>query len=85
MIEGHINKGSEPDDEDERLADKYAQDVLIPPEEYIRFTGKKDYVYSKVREFALSIGIDAGIVVGRLQNDGELGFDQLNGLRKHMD
>ncbi len=45
----------------------------------------KDYTYSRVKEFASEIGIDAGIIVGRLQKDNEINFDELNGLKKQYD
>jgi hypothetical protein len=34
-----------------------------------------------VEEFAASIGIDPGIVVGRLQNDGKLARNSFNDLK----
>jgi len=34
-----------------------------------------------VQAFARSVGIAPGIVVGRLQHDGIIGFNQLNGLK----
>ena len=85
ILKGHIGQPFGASDEDEKEADEYARDTLIPPEKYREFTAVKDYTYSSVEEFASEIGIDAGIVVGRLQMDGEIDFNELNGLKKQYD
>jgi HTH-type transcriptional regulator/antitoxin HigA len=38
-----------------------------------------------VQAFARSVGIAPGIVVGRLQHDGIIGFNQLNGLKTWLE
>lgn len=85
ILRGHISQPFGASDEDEKEADEYARDTLIPPEKYREFTAVKDYSYSSVEDFAAKIGIDAGIVVGRLQRDGEIDFNELNGLKKQCD
>jgi len=57
----------------EMEADRFAADVLIPPEEYDQFKpSKKFYSKEDILDFASRIGIAPGIVVGRLQHDGKL-------------
>lgn len=59
----------------EEAADKYAQDSLIPPERYQEFLNRKRFDLQSIRIFANQIERDPGIVLGRLQNDGVIGFD----------
>lgn len=59
----------------EEAADKYAQDMLIPPSQYEEFIGKNCFDVQSIRAFAKQINRDPGIVLGRLQNDGKVGFD----------
>lgn len=76
------------DGEDETLeadADAFARDTLIPPSSYAEFIRTGTYTEAVVQRFALSVGIDPGIVVGRLQKDGRLPYTHLNGLRKKID
>lgn len=61
--------------EQEAAADKYAEDCLIPPEEYKCFISNKKFEIQDIRKFANQIERDPGIVLGRLQNDGLVGFD----------
>lgn len=54
-------------------ADAFARDLLIPR----RFDDELQTLLSlnAIRDFADRIGVSAGIVVGRLQHDGIIGFD----------
>lgn len=61
--------------EQEDAADKYAENSLIPSERYQEFLKKKQFDLRAVVAFASQIGRDPGIVLGRLQNDGIVGFD----------
>lgn len=62
--------GSTNDTQEERQANEFAQNILIPPEMASRLPRLK--TRSQVQEFASQIGIDAGIVAGRLLRDGYL-------------
>lgn len=54
----------------EELADQFARDTLIPPEEYRKFILSRDCTsWDRIQEFAKSIDIEPFIVLGRLQND----------------
>ena len=67
----------------EEAADKYAEDMLIPLENYQEFISKRRFDIQSIRNFANQINRDPGIVLGRLQNDRKVGFDDwtLNPLR----
>ena len=53
----------------EEAADIFADDNLIPREQYIEFVQQACFDLQSIREFADSINRDPGIVLGRLQND----------------
>ena len=80
VINGHIGRTAGTTEEEERTADAFARDTLIPPESYAQIAvGNK--THGSVMSFANEIGIAPGIVVGRLQKDGYLPYSQLNGLK----
>ena len=59
----------------EKSADKYAEDMLIPQVEYEEFVNKNRFDVSHIIEFANRIKRDPGIVLGRLQNDYYVRYD----------
>ncbi len=61
--------------EQEDAADRYAEDKLIPPDKYQEFLKNKKYDLQSIMTFANQIERDPGIVLGRLQKDGIVGFD----------
>ena len=61
----------------EEIADRFAADSLIDPNEYERFIEKKVFNLATIQQFADEIDRDPGIVLGRLQNDGLVGYDDL--------
>lgn len=61
--------------EQEELADRYAEDTLIPPEEYDAFIAGNKFDAVSIKRFAEKINRDPGIVLGRLTNDKYVGFD----------
>ena len=65
----------------EEEADSFARDFLISPRDYNSFVNNSDYSYSAVVNFSKQIGIQPGILVGRLQRDKLIGYNQLNGLK----
>lgn len=67
--------------EREQEADVFAADTLIPPAEYRHLTGKGYVRKEEILPFAQSCGVDAGIVVGRLQYDGMFKHEWGNDLR----
>lgn len=62
-------------------ADAFAAGALLNPRAYAAFVGQGRFTWNSVNDFARSLGVHPGIVVGRLQHDHHLRPDQLNRLR----
>ena len=74
---------SEGDLEDE--ANRWAADALIPRGEYEEFAALATDSKNRIRNFARSVGIAPGIVVGRLQHDGVLPHSHCNDLKRRLE
>lgn len=61
--------------EQELAADLFAEDNLIPRDEYNDFVASRKFGLNDIIGFAEVINRDPGIVLGRLQNDGLVRFD----------
>lgn len=61
--------------ENEKLADEYARDRLIPSEQYDEFISRQIFSPQSIKDFSASIHRDPGIVLGRLQKDGKVGYN----------
>lgn len=83
IIKGHIGQAGGTSAEDEREADAWAADALIPDQDFRAFALKQDFSESSVLDFASREGIAPGIVVGRLQNEAQIGYNRLNNLKEH--
>lgn len=81
ILNGHISKYEGPNQEDERIADDFSANTLIPGKNLDFFLANCSINERSIQEFADSIGIDAGIVVGRLQKMNILDFSQYNGMK----
>lgn len=68
---------------EEEEANRFSRDLLIPPESYKGFVANKDYSEGAIQIFSKAIGIDPGIVVGRLQHDRIIKFSERNKLRTY--
>lgn len=87
---GHIMNGDygisfeEETGEEELLANTFAEDILIPRNEYVEFTEQKCFSIDDIRRFAKHINRDPGIVLGRLENDKFVGYNDwtLKALKK---
>lgn len=85
IIEGHINSPNGTSDEQEQCADSFAQDILIRPSDYREFIKCNDFACSAIVSFADKIGIDPGIVLGRLQKENLVPYSWFNYLKtKYM-
>ncbi len=71
--------------EAEQAADKFAAKVLIPPDDYGNFLKTEDFSKQNIKNFAHRLGIDPGIVVGRLQHDGYINNSWQNDLRRRYE
>ncbi len=79
-------EGDGSESQQEREANKFAQEMLIPPGEYskLRDRAALGLTTAAVQAFADEIGVAPGIVVGRLQHDQLLRFDRLNDLKARL-
>jgi HTH-type transcriptional regulator / antitoxin HigA len=76
-------EGAGQDTPEEREADRFAANHLIPPGEYERLKAAPLSV-ERIKASADRIGIAPGIVVGRLQHDGHIPFHEGNGLKRRL-
>lgn len=67
----------------EESANKFAENMLIPYEQYWSFVTANRFDIQSICEFAKKIDRDPGIVLGRLLNDGKVNYNDwsLNSLR----
>lgn len=69
--------------ENEKLADEYARDRLIPSQQYDEFISHQIFSPQSIKDFSKRIHRDPGIVLGRLQKDGIVGYNdaKMNALK----
>lgn len=70
--------------EEEREANRFASDMLVPPQEWRRFVDATRYTKAAIVRFAGEVGVSPGVVVGRLQHEKRLGFRFCNDLKKRI-
>jgi HTH-type transcriptional regulator/antitoxin HigA len=68
----------------EAAADRFAAEWLIPPDKWAGFVASGAWSAVRVREFAELVGIQPGIVVGRLQHEMLVPHAKLNELRRRF-
>ena len=81
ILLGHINQPNGTTSDDEKAADDFAENMLIPEKEFNKFVSKKDFSKTSICSFAHEQNILCGIVVGRLQKDGYIKYDRYNDLK----
>ncbi len=69
----------------ETEASRFAADTLIPPLALSAFIRKKAFTNESIHDFAETVGVGPGIVVGRLQHEGLLAQHQGNKLKQKLD
>lgn len=83
IILGHIGNVNGTTDDDEQAADRYAENTLIPEEEFHKFvTHNQLYSEDVIIRFAEEENIDAGIVLGRLQKYGYVQYGRYKDLKR---
>lgn len=82
IVLGHIGQSNGVTSEDEKMADNFASETLIPNEKLEKFISNNSFSNSDIIQFADEIEIDAGIVVGRLQKIGKIPFSWYRDLKK---
>lgn len=83
IVLGHVEKPEEITGAEEKKADAWARDQLIMRKDWDKFLSAGDYTKGAVLLFSEEIDIAPGIVVGRMQNDGIIPCNALNGLKEH--
>lgn len=81
VLLGHTLQPDGINETDERAADKFAKDILIDQKSFDEFVEKKDFRTASIVEFSKKIGIDSGIVVGRLQKENFIKYNWHNDLK----
>ncbi|MEN6565791.1 MAG: HigA family addiction module antitoxin [Veillonellales bacterium] len=88
LVMGHSKKETfinfykqDTEDTQEQEANRFAADRLIPPAEYKKFITTSPAI-EQISVFAEHLGIDQGILAGRLCNDDVYQWRQLSSLRK---
>jgi HTH-type transcriptional regulator/antitoxin HigA len=69
-----LEDGVHETDAKEREADEFACNTLIPKTQYRKFVSSGNFGADAIHAFAQQIEIAPGIVTGRLQHDGYLGY-----------
>ncbi len=84
--ETYIDNDHSEDNEEEREADKFARDCLISPSTWNEFVAKNNFSVLTVKDFAQKNNIADGIVVGRLQKEKYVAWNdfQLNRLKQKI-
>lgn len=82
IISGHINSSNETGDDEEKEADKFARDLLIPPSDFEEFISLNCFTKNCIISFANKINISPGIVLGRLQKENYLPYDRFNDIKE---
>jgi HTH-type transcriptional regulator/antitoxin HigA len=70
--------------EEEREANRFAADMLVPRAEYEAFVAGEPLSNAAITAFARRVGVAPGIVVGRLQHDRHLPYTHGNQLKRHL-
>lgn len=81
ILAGDINDNSPKTPEQEQACDTFAQKQLIPESKYKKFVEHKIFTSHSICQFAASVDIDKGIVVGRLQKDNYIPYNRFNDLK----
>ena len=82
IVLGHVGKYNGTSEDDEKAADKWSGDTLIPHDDFEAFRGKRDFSEGSVLQFAKTQGIAPGIVVGRMQLERLIKYSMLNNLKE---
>ena len=81
IIHGHIGQANGIFEADEKEADFFARETLIPSDSLKVFVQDEVYNIDSLKLFAEQIGVNVGILVGRLQHDGIIKYSQFNDLK----
>lgn len=82
IVLGHIGLANGTGEQDEKMADSWSRDTLIPVDLFEEYKNQNSFSDASVLAFAKTIGIAPGIVVGRLQNEGCIDHSMMNNLKE---
>jgi len=83
VLTGHLSLA--PSEVREREADGLARHLLIPKDQYETFIAASDFSQDAIIRFAEHACVAAGIVVGRLQKDKQIAYNQFNDLKMQVE
>ncbi len=81
ILRGHISQSNDTTVEQEDVADAFAKDTLIFPDQYRSFIEDDCFTKECIIAFARKIGIAPGIVLGRLQKENHVPYNRYNDLK----
>lgn len=81
ILLGHIHQPEGTTKEDEKAADDFAKEMLIPQEQFNAFISREDFSKASICAFAREQNVLCGIVVGRLQKEGFINYNCCNDLK----
>ena len=82
ILYGHIGQVNGTSEDDEKQADLFARETLVPSKMLESFVQNRIFTTNSLTQFAKHIDIDVGILVGRLQHDEIIKHNQFNNLKK---
>lgn len=85
VILGHVWQEEGTVEQDERDANLWARNTLLPRKEFDAFRHAGKFTEQSILSFAAGQGIAPGILVGRLQYEGLIGGGTLNRLKREID
>ncbi|MEI9954174.1 MAG: helix-turn-helix domain-containing protein [Pseudomonadota bacterium] len=74
-------EGPRKTDDDEKDADQWSSEFLVPGRIYRTFRSKRLISKGDVVAFAQQLGVSPGVVVGQLQHDKRIPFSHMNALK----
>ncbi|MHB8961887.1 MAG: helix-turn-helix domain-containing protein [Saccharofermentanales bacterium] len=81
IINGHIHCTHPTTPEQEKEADCFARDTLIPMEQYNNFVQRNSFSRDDIIQYANKINIASGILLGRLQKENRVPYDWYHDLK----
>lgn len=81
IIDGHIYNCRKTTEEEETAADHFARDTLIPPAAFAEFVLHSNFSKERIVDFAHQIDIAPGIILGRLQKENYVNYNQFRDLK----
>ena len=79
---GHVGQLHGISEDDEKAANSWAGNMLIPSEDFEAFRKNRDYSERSILQFAKDQGIAPGIIVGRMQLKGMIKYSMLKDLKE---